>query len=207
MPGQYARRVPRATSVRRPLTEYGTAQAIMNVFAAKPGQENEPSRFEQATASNEDRRKAYPARPPPPRPGPGYALQHGDAMASELQAIDAPKPAPSAPAVGSGEAYNAQPGGTSAPPARTDAPAAQVGSAFSPSDAPASVRYPADAVAGIGGAGEGGQLGQSRWAEAGDASRPRPGDPTSLAGELPATRDEDQTVNEGTGTPPTVAPQ
>ncbi|MDP9365497.1 MAG: hypothetical protein M3Q10_14950, partial [Chloroflexota bacterium] len=65
VPGQYSTRVPRATRARRPLTEYGSAQAIMNVYAAPPGQELEPSRFEQATATFEELRKAYPAQVPP----------------------------------------------------------------------------------------------------------------------------------------------
>ena len=206
VPGQYSTRVPRATSARRPLTEYGSAQAIMDVYKAAPGQEMEPARFEQATASFEELRKAYPTQVPPERPGPGYALQHGDAEASELQAIEGGSPVgqTTQPAVASGEAYNAQPGGTTEPPARTDAPAGQVGSAFSPSDAPASVRYPDEAAAGVGGVAEGGQVGESRWADA----SPRPGDETSVAGVLPSAKDG-STNNEAsdTATTPTIAPQ
>ena len=205
-PGQFATRVRRATSVRRPLTEYGTAQAIMDVYAAPPGKELDPSRFEQATASYEELRKAYPAQLPPDHPAPGYALEHGDATASEMQAIEA-GPAPSAPMTATGEAYNARPaGGTGdvAPPARGEAPAAEVGSAFSPSDAPASVRSPADAAAGAGGIAEGERLGESRWAEA----SPRPGDASSAAGVLPTAKD-DETGDQGgeTGSMPTTAPQ
>ena len=200
VPGHHSTRVPRATNVQRPLTEYGTAQALMNVFAAPPGKEMEPSRFEQATAAYEEMRKAYPAELPPSRPAPGYALERGDATASEMQAIEA-GPAPSAPMTASGEAYNARPaGGTGevAPPARTDAPAAEVGSAFSPSDAPSSVRSPSDAIE-----QGGGKVGQSRWAEA----APRPGDLSGPAGTLPAAKDGEPADQEGTGTPPPVAPQ
>lgn len=214
VPGQYSTRVPRATSVRRPLTELGTAQAIMDVYAAPPGEEMEPSRFEQATATFEELRKAYPTEVPPVRPGPGYALQHGDAQASEMQAIEGASPVgeTTEPAVATGEAYNARPGGGTGAPARTDAPAAEVGSAFSPSDAPASVRSPADALAGSGAATEpkrgrddtgGTQVGESRWAAAA-----RPGDASSPAGTLPAAKDG-ETNNEGSdaGSMPTTAPQ
>ena len=80
---------------------------------------------------------------------------------------------------------------------------AEVGSAFSPSDAPASVRTPDEAVAGVGGVAEGGQVGQSRWAEAAS-----PGDATSVAGVLPAAKDG-ETNNEGgdASSMPTTAPQ
>ena len=206
VPGQFATRVRRATSVRRPLTEYGSAQAIMDVYAAPPGKELDPSRFEQATASYEELRKAYPAQLPPDHPAPGYALARGDATASEMQAIEA-GPAPAAPMTATGEAYNARPaGGTAevAPPARTDAPAAQVGSAFSPSDAPASVRSPSDAAAGSGAVVEGGAAGESRWA----AAAPKPGDLTSAAGTLPAAKDgETNNQGGGKGSMPTTAPQ
>ena len=199
VPGHHATRVPRATSVRRPLTEDGTAQALMNVFAAPPDKQMEPSRFEQATAAYEELRKAYPAQLPSARPAPGYALRRGDATASEMQAIEA-GPAPSAPMTASGEAYSARPaGGTAdvAPPARADAPASQVGSAFSPSDAPSSVRSPSDAMAGSGAVSE------SRS----DEAAPSPGDVSSPAGTLPAAKDGEPTNQGSTGTPPPVAPQ
>ena len=203
VPGQFRTRVPRAKQVRRPLTEYGTSQAIMNVYAPPAENPLDPARFEQATAAYEELRKAYPAQLPPDRPAPGYALSEGDRMASELQAIDA-GPAPSAPANASGEPYNAAPGAptadagrTVAPPARLDAPAAQVGSAFSPSDAPESVRSPSDAVAGSGAVDD---------AKAG-GDRPRPGDASSPGGTLAAEKDGQVDVEgEGHGLPP-VAPQ
>ncbi len=46
----------------------------MGVFGAEPGQEREPARFEQATASFEEVRKANPAQWPPVRPVAGYTL-------------------------------------------------------------------------------------------------------------------------------------
>lgn len=203
VPGQFATHLVAAPNPLRPLTEYGTAQRIMGAYGASPGDEGDPSRFEQATAAYEEIRKAYPAQLPPERPAPGYALDHGDAMASERQAIGA-GPGPSAPATTarSGEAYNARPdGGTAevAPPARGEASAAEVGSAFAPSDAPASVRSPADAVA-----GEGAST-QSRWAEA----APSPGDLSSPAGTLPAAKEGETNAPDGSrrrSTPPS-APQ
>jgi len=121
VPGQFSTRVAAMPNAPRPLTEEGTAQRIMGVFAASPGEEADPSRFEQATASYEEVRKAYPAQLPPKRPAPGYALRRGDATASEAQAISA---------------------GPATAAATTATPA--------PGDAPASVRSPADAVAGSG---------------------------------------------------------
>src|SRR5215216_6358233 len=61
VPGHTNYRVARTTTVRRPLTQFGTAQEIMGVYAPKPGQENDPARFEQASASYEELRKADPA--------------------------------------------------------------------------------------------------------------------------------------------------
>lgn len=203
VPGQYTVRVPPATRVVRPLTEYGTAQAIMGVYAAKPGQAEDPARFEQATASFEEMRKAYPAQVPPVRPAPGYALDQGDAQASELQAIDGPRPttAGTEPAVATGEAHNAVPGAEPTAATRTDASAAEIGSAFSPADAPASVRSPAAAAAGTDAVTLGQRAGESRWAEAA-----RPGDSTSPAGTLPAAK-EGETTNRPSGDPPPVAAQ
>lgn len=202
VPGQFATRVPRATSVQRPLTEEGTAQAIMNVYAASLETAMDPARFEQATASYEEMRKANPAQLPPTRPGPGYALRQGDAMASELQEIGGAGPTPAQPVVATGEASNAQPGGKEAPEARKDAPATEVGSAFSPSDAPASVRAPEDAMAGSGAVGGGGQMGESRWAEAA-----KPGDVSSAAGTLPAAKESEAGDRGGTGSAPLVTPK
>ena len=205
IPGQFSKRVPRARQVIRPLTEAGSAQSIMNVYAAKPGAEMDPMRFEQATATYEELRKAYPAQLPPPRPGPGYALETGDRMASEMQATSGPGPAPALPAVASGEAYNARPGGGTAAlgaPGRADAPAAQVGSAFSPSDAPAGVRGATDATTPMtSGAGATGT--SSLGSDA-----PSPGDATSLAGTMPSAKDGETDIQRGPkDAPPTSAPQ
>ena len=51
LPGQSNRRVPRPRIVARPLSEDGTSQGIMDVFAATPGEEQDPARYEQATAA------------------------------------------------------------------------------------------------------------------------------------------------------------
>lgn len=72
--GQFSTRVTPAPNPRRPLTEYQTAQRIMGVFRAEPGQEREPARFEQSTAAFEEVRKADPTRLPIARPAPGYLL-------------------------------------------------------------------------------------------------------------------------------------
>lgn len=72
-----------ATPPRRPGTEYGTAQRIMNVYAPKDGNEDDPARFEQAPISYEEIRKAYPALRTPLRPMPGYALADGSRQASD----------------------------------------------------------------------------------------------------------------------------
>lgn len=76
--GQYVTNVPASPNARRPLTEYKTAQRIMGVFRAEPGKEREPARFEQATASFEELRKADPALLPPSRPAPGFLLGEGE---------------------------------------------------------------------------------------------------------------------------------
>lgn len=73
---------PAKGPVRRPLTEYGTAQRIMGVYAPIDGDETDPARFEQANASYEEIRKAYPNLRTPNRPGNGYALVEGTRVAS-----------------------------------------------------------------------------------------------------------------------------
>lgn len=109
VPGHTNYRVARTTTVRRPLTQFGTAQEIMGVYAPKPGQENDPARFEQASASYEELRKADPALLTPIRPLPGYDLKAVPATSAqslapgEIPALaegtslpaDAPKPASS----------------------------------------------------------------------------------------------------------------
>lgn len=77
VPGHSRLRAPRPSRpVRRPLTEYGTAQQIMRVFPA-PEEEASSTAFEQATASFEELRKAYPWQLPPPGPRPGFSLSQG----------------------------------------------------------------------------------------------------------------------------------
>ena len=206
IPGHFATRIAPSPNPRRPLSEMGTSQGIMGIYGAPEGKEMDPARFEQATAAYEELRKAYPVQLPPTHPSPGYALATGDAMASELQAIDGPKPAPSAPASATGEAATAAPGaptGASGAPARTDAPASQVGSAFSPSDAPASVRSPDDAAAGAGAVTGGGAAGESRWAEA----APKPGDDASPGGVLPPAKEQTGDTSGTSGAMPSTAPQ
>ena len=80
IPGQFRTRVEAAPNAPRPLTEYQTAQRIMHVYAAAPGEERNPTRFEQATASFEELRKANPALLPPARPVPGFALAPTEEM-------------------------------------------------------------------------------------------------------------------------------
>lgn len=70
--GKFSTSVPPATSLTRPETEYQSAQRILGVFSAEPGDEREPGRYEQATASFEEMRKADPALRPAVRPAPGY---------------------------------------------------------------------------------------------------------------------------------------
>jgi hypothetical protein len=79
---------PPAGEIRRPRSEYGTAQRIMGVYAATEGKEDDPARFEQTTASYEELRKANPALRTPVRPTAGYALTEGTRLANpELTAL------------------------------------------------------------------------------------------------------------------------
>jgi hypothetical protein len=79
------------TPPRRPLTEYGTAQRIMHVYAPEDGNEDDPARFEQAPISYEEMRKAYPALRTPLRPMPGYALADGAReRGAQVPALDEP---------------------------------------------------------------------------------------------------------------------
>jgi hypothetical protein len=77
VPGHSAARVPRAVGpIRRPLTQYGTAQEIMHVYPA-PDDDPQPAEFEQSPASLEELRKAYPWQLPPLGPTPSFALDQG----------------------------------------------------------------------------------------------------------------------------------
>ncbi len=77
IPGHFSTRVaPPTGPVRRPLTQYATAQEIIQVYPA-PDEEAEKAEFEQATASGEELRKAYPWQLPPASPTPVFALDQG----------------------------------------------------------------------------------------------------------------------------------
>lgn len=78
VPGHHSTRVAPARGVRRPLTQYGTAEEIMQTFR-KHGPEITPDDFEQATASFEEMRKADLAALPPVRPAPGFLPEGDDA--------------------------------------------------------------------------------------------------------------------------------
>jgi hypothetical protein len=82
VPGHHSLRLGPPATLRRPLTEYGTAEEIARVFR-KFGDAITPEEFEQATASWEELRKADPAMLPPARPAPGYVLDEHE---------EAPKP-------------------------------------------------------------------------------------------------------------------
>ncbi len=92
IPGHFSTRVaPPAAPIRRPLTQYGTAQEIMHVFPA-PNEDAEKAEFEQATASVEELRKAYPWQLPPEGPTPVFALDQG--ISPEPPALPAAQPTP-----------------------------------------------------------------------------------------------------------------
>ena len=79
---------PPTGEVVRPRTEYGSAQRIMGVYEATDGNADDPARFEQATISYEELRKADPRLRTPIRPTAGYALTEGTRMANpSLQAL------------------------------------------------------------------------------------------------------------------------
>lgn len=94
IPGQFRTRVDAAPDAPRPLTEYQTAQRIMRVYAAAPGSERDPARFEQATAAFEELRKANPAHLPPARPVPGFDLAPTEKMKELHSGEDATEIAP-----------------------------------------------------------------------------------------------------------------
>ena len=68
IPGFFSTRVPKATEKRRPLSQYGTAEEIMQVYSRIPDAEMTPKDFEQANASFEELRRANPNALPPKRP-------------------------------------------------------------------------------------------------------------------------------------------
>jgi hypothetical protein len=98
VPGHFSTRVARSSgSPQRPLTQYGTAQEIMHVYPA-PNEEPAIAEFEQATASVEELRKAYPWQRTPKRPTPAFDLGYGVATEAPALAVG-----PSTPELPSGE--------------------------------------------------------------------------------------------------------
>jgi hypothetical protein len=63
--------------VQRPLTQYGTAEAIMGVYEPRGGNQMDKARFEMKPPSFEEVRKAIPSFRTPIRPTAGYALSEG----------------------------------------------------------------------------------------------------------------------------------
>ena len=82
------------TPPRRPLTEYGTAQRIMRIYAPEDGNDDEPERFELGPISYEEQRKAFPALRTPLRPKEGYALAEGTRASSKLAEVAAESETP-----------------------------------------------------------------------------------------------------------------
>src|SRR5687768_5327952 len=70
VPGHGRLPVAKPGQVIRPLTEYGTAQEIMDVYELAPGEEDTKARWEQAPASYEEERKGNPSMLTPVRPAP-----------------------------------------------------------------------------------------------------------------------------------------
>ena len=81
IPGHFSTRVSRPASKRRPLTQYGSAEEIMNTYKRVPEDEIKPEHFEQATASFEELRKATLALLPPARPA-TRAVEAGEVSAA-----------------------------------------------------------------------------------------------------------------------------
>jgi hypothetical protein len=91
VPGHHSLRVPRAKSVRRPLTQYGTAEEIMYTFR-KHGDEITPEQFEQAPPSFQELRKVDLAALPPVRPAAGYILDEAERPPVPIEPGTARKP-------------------------------------------------------------------------------------------------------------------
>ena len=81
IPGHFNTTSARPATKRRPLSQYGSAEEIMNVYKRVPEDEIMPESFEQATASYEELRKATLALLPPGRPL-SRAIDAGDAPAA-----------------------------------------------------------------------------------------------------------------------------
>jgi hypothetical protein len=77
LPGRPRGSLPPLASIRRPLTEYGSAQRILRLFTPAAGVTLEAADFEQGPASKEEVRKADPALLTPFRPLTGHGLGIG----------------------------------------------------------------------------------------------------------------------------------
>src|SRR3954464_3520988 len=76
-PGRPRGSLPPLASVRRPLTELGSAQRILRLFTPADGATLEAADFEQGPTSKEELRKADPALLTPFRPLTGHGLGIG----------------------------------------------------------------------------------------------------------------------------------
>jgi hypothetical protein len=74
VPGHHSEKVAPAEELRRPLTQYASAQEVMNVYTPDADGVWTKERFEQAPVAAEEARKAHPANLTPNRPVPGFAL-------------------------------------------------------------------------------------------------------------------------------------
>jgi len=81
VPGHFGTQVAKAISKQRPLTQYGTAEEIMQVFKRLPEDQIVSANFEQADESFEEKRKASLATVPPVRPKPP-AMKEGEVPAA-----------------------------------------------------------------------------------------------------------------------------
>lgn len=87
IPGHWSAQAPApAGPPTRPAVQYLTAQELSNAMPL-PDEAAEPMDFEQAPASFEENRKAYPWQNPPRRPTPWFTL--GDGVASDDPALAA----------------------------------------------------------------------------------------------------------------------
>lgn len=87
VPGEGVLPVPPADNPRPPLTEFGTAQRIIHLYAPEGGNEDDPARFELGPTSYEEMRKAYPALRTPMRPTAGYQLADGSRLSAGAPAL------------------------------------------------------------------------------------------------------------------------
>ena len=90
VPGHHSLTAPRAGELRRPISQYGSAQEIMSVYAPGADGSWDKDNFEQATVAPEEARKDHPANLTPSRPVPGFALGSSLVM-DAAAALDAGK--------------------------------------------------------------------------------------------------------------------